>query len=274
MDKSEKRREIKRQREIDNLCVYCGIDTPVSDKKGCKNCLDKKSKSTSKYVKENKDKTSQYRLLTKHIVIEKYGGECNCCGEKQILFLTIDHKNNDGNLERKKEKISTFSFYLKLKKEEIREDLQVLCWNCNLGKSINNGICPHQEIKRTLDPIYDNRHIPQFDTRLKILWPDDEDLIKMCNEKSISQVSKELGVDFTAVSNRLKRRNKYHLVNKKKGGIFTGEDNKSSKLTKQQVNEIREKNYKNKTSRKELSEEYNVSLSLIDKIVTYKVWKS
>lgn len=145
MNKSEKRREIKKQRELDNLCVYCGKDTPVSDKKGCISCLDKKSKLNSKYVKENKDKTSQYRLLIKHIVIEKYGGECNCCGENKILFLTIDHKNNDGSLERKKEKISSLSFYLKLKKEEIREDLQVLCWNCNLGKSINNGVCPHQE---------------------------------------------------------------------------------------------------------------------------------
>lgn len=24
--------------------------------------------------------------------------------------------------------------------------IQVLCFNCNLGKSINKGICPHKEI--------------------------------------------------------------------------------------------------------------------------------
>jgi hypothetical protein len=39
----------------------------------------------------------------------------------------------------------------------------------------------------------------------------------MCNEKSIAEVSRNLGVDFSAVSGRLKRRNKYHLVIKKSG---------------------------------------------------------
>ena len=182
------------------------------------------------YSKNNRDKINQYNLLLKHTVIEKYGGKCSCCGENQILFLTIDHINNDGNVERDNMKnYNTLSFYMKLKREEIRDDIQVLCFNCNLGKSINNGICPHIEIRRKLDDVYDKRHDPQFDTRLKIIWPSDDELIKMCNETSTAYVSRTLGVDFSAVSGRLKRRNKYHLVEKK--NVKINENEKTNKRT-------------------------------------------
>lgn len=272
MNKSDKRRKEWENRENNNLCVYCGKNTPFPKKKGCSECLDKKSKSTLKFSKNNRYKINQYNFLIKHLVIEKYGGKCVCCGENEILFLTIDHINNNGKDERSiKKNYNTSSFYLKLKREKVRDDLQVLCFNCNLGKSVNNGICPHIEIKRKLDPVYDRRHIPQFDTRLKIIWPNDDDLIKMCNEKSINEVSKELKVNFSSVSGRLKRRNKYHLVNKKYGGVRYGENNKSSKLNKEKVIEIRRKNI-NGVDRNELSKEYDVSKSLIDKIITNKVW--
>lgn len=219
MNKSEARRKLKKDRELAGLCVYCGKYPPKEKFKGCVSCLNKKVKTTVKFCKNNKETTTQYRLLVKHQVIEKYGSKCNCCGETQVLFLTIDHKNNDGYIQRINEygikNPATLSWYLRLRKEPIREDLQVLCFNCNLGKSLNYGVCPHEELKRVLAPVYDRRHDPQFDKRLKIVWPPDDELIKMCNEISVSQVAKILGVDFTAVSGRLKRRNKYHLVIKK-----------------------------------------------------------
>lgn len=52
-----------------------------------------------------------------------------------------------------------------------------------------------------------------------------------------------------------------------------GETNASAKLTKQNVIEIRMK-AANGSVRKLLAEEYNVSKSLIDKILTYKVWQN
>jgi|GEM_PF-3470240 len=217
MNRSERRREIWKKREEEKLCIYCGNNSPIDNRKGCSDCLNKKSYQTIKFSKENRKKINQYILLLKHQVIEKYGGKCSCCNESEILFLTIDHKNNDGNVERKNTKTSSTSFYLKLRREDIRNDIQVLCWNCNMGKNINMGMCPHKGIKRKLDRIYDRRNIPQFDTRLKIIWPNDDDLIKMCNEASIAEIARNLKVDFSAVSGRLKRRNKYHLVNKKTG---------------------------------------------------------
>lgn len=270
---SEKRREIWKQRELNNLCIYCGKNNPKEKCKGCVDCLLKKIKTTKKFSKNNTEKHKQYTLLVKHQVIEKYGGECKCCGEKEILFLTIDHINNDGKLERAENHKSSYGLYLKLRREEIREDLQILCFNCNLGKSMNGGVCPHVKIIRKLDPIYDNRHIPQFDMRLKINWPDDDELVNLCNETSISQVAKNLNVDFGSVSGRLKRRGLYEIVSKKTGGTFKGEKNPSSKLTKEQVLILRKEYETGKISRSELSIKYNVSKSLIDKIVNKQVWK-
>lgn len=270
--KSNSRRKLWKYRENKNLCIYCGLNSPNQSQKGCLDCLDKKVKSTNDYSKRNREKINQYNLLIKHIVIEKYGGCCACCGESQIMFLTIDHKNNDGSIERNRQPYNTHSFYMKLKKNDIRDDIQVLCFNCNLGKSINKGVCPHEKVNRVLSPLYDKRHIPRFDTRLKIVWPNDDDLIEMCNKKSISQVSRDLGVDFSAVSGRLKRRGKYDFVKKKSGGIMMGESNPSSKLKKLDVDRIKYL-ISSGISRSIIASEFSVSIGLIDKIAQNKLWK-
>lgn len=77
-------------------------------------------------------------------VIDVYGGKCNCCGISNPAFLTIDHVNNDGKKHRKEIK-GNGSLYWWLKRKGFPKDnFQVLCWNCNMGKHHNNGICPHK----------------------------------------------------------------------------------------------------------------------------------
>ena len=41
-------------------------------------------------------------------------------------------------------KTKSSKFYLWLKRNNFPPGYQVLCWNCNCGRSINNGICPHK----------------------------------------------------------------------------------------------------------------------------------
>ena len=43
-----------------------------------------------------------YYQKTRNKVLIAYGNKCNCCGEKNIKFLTIDHINNDGAEHKKK----------------------------------------------------------------------------------------------------------------------------------------------------------------------------
>jgi len=84
--------------------------------------------------------------------IQKLGGICACCGEKEPLFLEIDHVNNDGN--KLKVKLpggvwdrGDYHFMKSIVAGTIDcSSLQVLCANCNHGKYRNGGVCPHTNV--------------------------------------------------------------------------------------------------------------------------------
>jgi len=79
----------------------------------------------------------------KELVLKLYGNKCACCGESRKEFLTLDHINEDGANWRKRFGKSGSYFYQWVVKNNFPEDLQILCWNCNLAKHIYK-ICPHK----------------------------------------------------------------------------------------------------------------------------------
>ena len=83
------------------------------------------------------------------IVVAHYGGCCFCCGESNPLFLTLDHVNNDGAVERK-EKKSGSQFYATVIREGFPANLQLACWNCNCARYYRGGICPHETERAAL----------------------------------------------------------------------------------------------------------------------------
>lgn len=85
----------------------------------------------------------KYRLNKKIEVLKHYGGKCICCGESEIDFLTIDHPDGGGNKHRKE--IGTKNMFYWLKMNKFPKGYQVMCFNCNCGRSINKGICPHKK---------------------------------------------------------------------------------------------------------------------------------
>ncbi len=85
------------------------------------------------------------RHLLRVQVIEKYGSICKCCGESEIDFLSIDHINGGGTQHRKK--IGLAAMYQWLRRHNFPEGFQVLCMNCNWGRSRNGGNCPHESKK-------------------------------------------------------------------------------------------------------------------------------
>ncbi len=77
-----------------------------------------------------------------------YGGNpprCACCGEDCVEFLSLDHEHNDGYLARQGGKKSGNTIYPELKRLGFPKDrgLRVLCYNCNIGRERNGGVCPH-----------------------------------------------------------------------------------------------------------------------------------
>ncbi len=105
----------------------------------CKTCISNKNKEFQQKTKYNIIKN----LQSKKDLLEAYGNKCNCCGCDIWQFLTLDHVNNDGNIERAN---IIGSQYDNIKRAGYPKDkYQLLCMNCNYSKG-HNGFCPHKLI--------------------------------------------------------------------------------------------------------------------------------
>ena len=116
---------VRKKKQLNNLCIRCNY--PINNHRpGC--------------LKQHNSKNKLLYKQQKNIVFEIYGNSCNCCGEAIKDFLTIDHCNNNGNIERRS--MGLRSLYNKLSKLPKSNDYQLLCWNCNCSKNAF-GVCFH-----------------------------------------------------------------------------------------------------------------------------------
>ena len=137
----EKARESQYKRRIKRLtkglCYRCGQHPICSESiSACTSCLRRD------YLKP---KTKEIRERNKDFCFAAYGGAfCACCGETTRKFLSFDHINNDGAKHRKEDP-SASNLVNWLKMHDFPKGFQVLCFNCNYGKKVNGGVCPHVE---------------------------------------------------------------------------------------------------------------------------------
>ena len=119
---------------------------------------ERKREYNKKYELRNSERRREYakerNQRTRAKFLEMYGGKCACCGETEQRFLTLDHVNDNGSGHRAKrgrrgtlrDAITKFA----------PDEYQVLCFNCNSGRAVNGGTCPHkspiEQIKRTDSP--------------------------------------------------------------------------------------------------------------------------
>lgn len=89
---------------------------------------------------------ARQRKTARAAILEAYGGQCVCCGESEPSFLALDHVNNDGYERRKVTGNSSHVVYRDAMRRGFPPDYQLLCHNCNMGKSLNGGTCPHQRV--------------------------------------------------------------------------------------------------------------------------------
>lgn len=141
------------------LCSKCGLEKDEEEgfhknayqKYGyanwCKSC-------TSDYGKQwkinNPDKEEARRAASrrqreecKQKVLDHYGPKCSCCGESNPLFLTVEHLNGGGRKHRRSMGTQTINVWLV--NNGLPEGFTILCYNCNCGKRVNGGVCPHQQ---------------------------------------------------------------------------------------------------------------------------------
>ena len=145
----------KRTERFNNgLCTYCGKNPFRPNKRTCQDYYNKLS---PKSIIKNRKYNLRNLLSKKHRkqrVMDYYGGRCACCGESGLSFLTIDHIAENGAEHRKQiapnhqgKGLSGDLFYRWLEKNNYPDGFQTLCYNCNIGKHRNGGICPHQQSK-------------------------------------------------------------------------------------------------------------------------------
>jgi hypothetical protein len=103
--------------------------------------------TTRNYVNKNREKIRKYQngwhLNFKKILVDAYGGKCSCCGESEIRFLTLEHKNRGGSAHRKQVGGGR-NVYQDVKRQGYPKDkYEILCFNCNCSQS-NGQPCPHK----------------------------------------------------------------------------------------------------------------------------------
>lgn len=111
------------------VCPFCA--GPLSDKFRCDRC----------HNNHLYNSRSQW-LSRRSLVIEHYGGSCQCCQCNDYRFLEIDHMNGDGSKHRAEVVGSHIVSWII--NNGYPEDFQILCANCNRGKG-KFGICPHNQ---------------------------------------------------------------------------------------------------------------------------------
>jgi hypothetical protein len=140
-------------------CSQCG---EMADKRGrakgmCHRCYHRQARKdwTERNRERERLKAAEYhqkhraringriterRRTMRAEIMERLGGKCQCCGETEPVFLTIDHVQGDGAQVRKLRRHLVHKMILD---EGCPPDrYQILCWNCNSAKHLL-GVCPH-----------------------------------------------------------------------------------------------------------------------------------
>jgi hypothetical protein len=140
------------------MCIKCGEKGQYKNNTLCKKCYnkewyeenkEKKLKQSKEYHWKNREKVNAYHralsIKRKLELLSHYSNgdiRCQCCGEKRIEFLSIDHING----RTREDNYSSSNLFYRLRKLGWPGGYRVLCFNCNLSIGIF-GYCPHEKEK-------------------------------------------------------------------------------------------------------------------------------
>jgi hypothetical protein len=147
-----RRKQTWQARRDAGVCPECGGPRDRPGRLCCLMC------STEQATVRRRHRERAKRYWTE-AMLDGYGRRCSCCGEATILFLELDHVNNDGALHRRSDPNmrNSYQLYRWVVEHGYPDSFQLLCANCNKGKARNGGVCPHKtENPRKLAQIGDS----------------------------------------------------------------------------------------------------------------------
>lgn len=110
----------------------------------CRPCLNKREQGRKEsHPGEHREASKRNRDRLKAVVLNAYGGRCECCGETTPEFLALDHRNGGGSKHRQMLRSPTELRRLVIK-QGFPMEYRLLCHNCN-GAIAWFGRCSHQD---------------------------------------------------------------------------------------------------------------------------------
>lgn len=138
---------------IERKCAGCTKVLPIGDfNKRSWRCKECQAAQNAEWREKNKERekvkhAEKHKRVRKELLGHYSNGSfcCVCCGESEDKFLTLDHVNNDGASHRRELKSAgSIALHRWITQHHYPPILQVLCFNCNCGRRLNGGVCPHQ----------------------------------------------------------------------------------------------------------------------------------
>lgn len=92
---------------------------------------------------QRNDYHREYKWKRRLRALAHYGGSCKCCGENRAEFLSLDHKDGNGNKHRA-EVGSGSNMVDWIIRNDFPPLFQVMCHNCNQARG-SYRFCPHED---------------------------------------------------------------------------------------------------------------------------------
>jgi hypothetical protein len=136
------------------ICTKCHIEKPAAEffrrgngptgyllRGSCKACLTEANRiwQRDNSIRRSKGKRERRQQIRKEF-LAMYGNKCVCCGESQVEFLTLEHRQ--GQIGIKSKQTGRDAYSEATKKLDL-DKFEILCMNCNHAKG-RYGYCPHK----------------------------------------------------------------------------------------------------------------------------------
>ena len=128
------------------ICRRCGQQPSTAGYLQCTDCRSAGARGMREWRQRTGDYRNSYQRKRnrkrRELVINHYGGQCACCGEKTFEFLAVDHVKGGGDAHRMK--VGSGSNMIEwVIKNDFPPIFQILCHNCNQAIGYY-GHCPHE----------------------------------------------------------------------------------------------------------------------------------